>query len=311
MKLTVWGCRGSFPAPGRSTVRYGGNSTCFEVRNDAGELLIFDAGSGIRELGRALLPNMPLDGHLLISHTHWDHIMGYPFFAPLHVPGNRLQIMGPPHFDHSFREVMGGPMEYSYFPVRMEQLRADVTYEDMNTGHYDLGQYRVKTRPTNHPVFCLAFRVEADGQVLVYGGDHEPYDDHVWRDREPSDHRERAERDRFLSFVEEQNTAVIDFMRDADLVILDGTYTAVEYPARKGWGHSTMDWCIEASIQAHVRRLLITHHEPTRTDDELDELLAGFRADLRRRGERLEVGFATESETINLSAGQAGLAESA
>lgn len=298
MELTVWGCRGSLPTPGLNTVVYGGHTTCFEVRNDRGESLILDAGTGIKELGHTLLTGPPVDSHLLISHTHWDHIMGYPFFAPLFIRGNRMRVLGPPHFNHSFEEVMHRQMEFSYFPVRMQELQADLTFTDLHEGRYEFGGFRVTTRPMNHPVFCLGFRIESDGQTIVYGGDHEPYYENVYLGRRPANDRERIEKSNLESFVDEQNVAVIEFMRDADLLVMDGTYTADEYHQKVGWGHGSMQSCIETALTANAQRLIITHHEPTRTDEQLEELASGLRREIHERGEQLEIDFAREGTTV-------------
>ena len=312
MKVRIWGCRGSLPTPGKATVRYGGNTSCYEVQDDHDDLLILDAGTGIRELGQSLLPQMPVNANLLISHTHWDHIMGYPFFVPLFVPGNVVNIYGPPHFDHSFEYVMSKQMDYSFFPVRMDELTATLKFHDMKEGQYGIGHFKITARNMNHPVLCLGYRIESDGQIFVYTGDTEPYHDTVFGDREPTTEEEEIEKQELLEYVESQNAAMIDFLRDADLVVYDGTYTEEEYTQKRGWGHSSMEHCIAACDQANVKQLLITHHEPTRTDDQLDKLEAKFRADLAARGQRLDARLAREGHAVDLAvAGQSDVQSAA
>jgi len=301
MKITVWGCRGSIPAPGPDTVRYGGNTSCYEVRSEAGDLLILDAGSGLRELGLSLGGRLPQSAAMVVSHTHWDHIMGYPFFGPLYMPGNKLQVLGAPHFDAPFRELMGRQMHYAYFPVRMDDLSADQHFEDIKEGEHQVGKFKVTTRYMNHPVTCLGFRIEIDGRVLVYTGDHEPYYDIVYRNREPADEAERKEKAQLDAFATRQNEAVFDFIRGADLLICDGMFTAAEYEQFVGWGHSAMEYWIETALAAKVDRLVVSHHSPTRTDAQIDKLLNRFRSDLRARRERMHLSFAMEGQTIDLA----------
>ena len=300
MKVKIWGCRGSLPTPGPKTVKYGGNTTCYELRSESGELLIIDAGSGIRELGLALLSELPVRSHIVISHTHWDHIMGYPFFTPLYIPGNSFDIYGPIHFNYSFEDVMKKQMDYTFFPVRMEELAAELQFHDIKEGEHQIGPFDVQVQYMNHPVLCLGFRIQVDGKTFVFTGDTEPYFDTVYGDREPQNEEEREEKEELDAFVQSQNQRVIEFLRDADLVIYDGAYTLEEYPPKKGWGHSPMEHCIETSLKANVKKLIITHHDPTRTDDQLDELLPPFLADLKSQGSSMELEFAVEGQTHQL-----------
>ena len=301
MKITVWGCRGSIPAPGPDTVRYGGNTSCYELRSDNGELLILDAGSGLRELGLSLGGKLPQSAHLLVSHTHWDHIMGYPFFSPLYMRGNKLHVMGAPHYDAPFRELMGRQMHYAYFPVRMDDLAADQEFENLREGEHQVGKFKVITRYMNHPVTCLGFRIEVDGRSVVYPGDHEPYYDIVYRQREPANDAERQHKAELEAFAAQQNQAVFEFVRDADLLICDGMFTSAEYEAHVGWGHSAMEYWVETALAANVKRLMISHHDPCRTDAQIDKLLAHFRADLRSRGEKMNLSFAMEGRSLDLA----------
>lgn len=296
MFVKVWGCRGSLPTPGPTTVRYGGNTSCYEVRSADNQLLILDAGTGLRELGMTLMNELPLEAHMLFSHTHWDHIMGYPFCVPIFIPGNTFHLHGPTHFNNSFEEVMTKSMDYTFFPVRMQELAANLNFDDMKEGNYEIGPFKVEVKYMNHPILCLGFKISCDDKTIVYTGDTEPYYDTVYGDTEPADEEEAIEKAELEEFVAMQNEGMVEFLRGADLVIYDCTYTAEEYPAKKGWGHTSMEQAIAVCQKADVGQLLMSHHEPTRTDDQLDELLVTLREENRASGSSLQIDFATEKE---------------
>ncbi len=286
MRLTFWGTRGSLAKPGPETVRYGGNTSCVQIESDSGTLVLLDCGTGAHALGRHLVTRsaQPLRGHLLISHTHWDHIQGMPFFAPLFLAGNTWDIYGPKGFRDSLRESLSGQMQYDYFPVTLDALDADVRYHSLVEGSFVIGDIRVRARYLNHPALTLGYRLEVDGVQVVYSCDHEPH--------------ARALADG-PGAVTGQDLAHAEFLRDADLVIHDAQYTAAEYPARIGWGHSTMEYACHLCQQAGVKRLALTHHDPNRTDDQLDDVLASLQAKL---GEcpGIEVFAAREGQTLDL-----------
>src|ERR671936_5848 len=177
MRIRFWGTRGSLAKPGPTTLRYGGNTSCVEVRTADGTLVVLDCGTGAHGLGQALLAagERPLRGHLLITHTHWDHIQGIPFFAPLFVPGNEWDIYGPKGLGQSLRENLAGQMQYTYFPVPLAQCRAKIRYHDLVEGTFDIQDIKVSTHYLNHPALTLGYRLEVDGVAVVYACDHEPY----------------------------------------------------------------------------------------------------------------------------------------
>ncbi len=179
MRVTFWGTRGSIAKAGPTTVRYGGNTSCVQVRSDAGTRIVIDCGTGAHGLGQELLAQSdgePVDGHILISHTHWDHIQGLPFFAPLFQPGATWHIYGPSGLENSLGEILAGQMEYSYFPVAIDQLSATVDHHDLVEGAFDIAEVRVETQFLNHPALTLGYRLEVDGATVVYASDHEPHD---------------------------------------------------------------------------------------------------------------------------------------
>lgn len=300
MQVTFWGTRGSISKPGPTTLRYGGNTSCVDVRSDAGTRIVIDCGTGAHGLGQHLLASAdgtPVDGHLLISHTHWDHIQGIPFFAPLFVPGNTWNIYGPRGLSNSIRDTLAGQMEYSYFPVTTEQMGADVEYHDLVEGVFDVGDVRVTTQYLNHPALSLAYRLEADGASIVYASDHEPH------------HRALADGGDLSSSAADLHHAA--FFEGADLLIHDAQYVAAEYPERVGWGHSTLEYVVEAARHAGVASLALYHHDPARDDESIDALVAGARSRAVAVGFAGEVFAAAEGLSIEVgsTAGQSGSAE--
>lgn len=268
MNIKVWGCRGSISVPGPQTVKYGGNTTCYEIKSDSGERLIIDAGTGIRELGNSILGEMPIDAHLVFSHTHYDHVIGYPFFVPFFVPGNQFKIYGPALFNKSFRSVMTDLLSYSFFPVRLDEMAATMKFYDMKEETVEMGPFSVQAVYANHPVTTMAYRITCDGKSIIFTGDTEPYFNHLdgEEDVDPDDYEEVSD------IIEEQNMKWVSFLKDADLVLYDAQYTEEEYPKFKGWGHTAMNVAVENCLNAGVKKLLMTHHEPRRGDAEIDAL---------------------------------------
>lgn len=286
MRVRFWGTRGSLPRPGTTTLRHGGNTSCVEIRTGDGTLIVLDCGTGAYGLGQQLLSEMPITGHLLITHTHWDHIQGFPFFAPLFVPGNAWHMYAPRGLGGKLEETLAGQMEYSYFPVTLDALNAALHYEDLTEGEAQVGGARVVVRFLNHPAPTLGYRVEAGGVSVAYITDHEPYSQHVHEVTGLPVHREDQRH--------------IEFLKDADLIIHDSQYTAEEYTQKVGWGHTPMESSIEFAVTANAKRLALYHHDPLRTDDDLDRLVAQFRQSLADQGSQLELFAAAEGQVVDL-----------
>jgi phosphoribosyl 1,2-cyclic phosphodiesterase len=267
MKFKFWGVRGSIPSPGPNTVKYGGNTTCIEIRTDGGDLIILDAGTGIHALAQNLLKEMPINAHIFITHTHWDHIQGLPFFIPIFIPGNRISIYGglDPVTHEQINRALTVQLQYSFFPIQEAQLKARINYLTISAGiPVKVGSATVTPIILNHPVLNFGYRIDCDGQSIFFTGDYEMQLNIYQPDDE--DHAQ------FQCYIEEQKKEVLLAMKDVDALIIDSPFTKSEYASKHGWGHGTYDSAIELSRAANAKRLFLTHHEPTRTDAELDKI---------------------------------------
>jgi CheY-like chemotaxis protein/phosphoribosyl 1,2-cyclic phosphodiesterase len=286
MRVHFWGTRGSIATPGASTVEFGGNTLSVEVTTDAGHRLILDCGTGVRLLGLELMKTPgPQRATILLGHTHWDHIQGFPFFAPLFIPGNEFTICAPEGVGASLADVLAGQMEFTYFPVKLDQLPGRIAYRELSEGAHEIEGVRVLTQYLNHPAICLGYRIEADGVSVVYLTDHEPFSETLWRaDAEPG---------RVESILHHGDRRHAEFMRGADLVIHDSQYTPREYLAKKNWGHSTYEYAVQLAAAVGVKQLALIHHDPLHDDEIMLEierqaiaLAAQLAADLRVFGAR-------------------------
>ena len=269
MKVRFWGVRGSIPSPGPHTIRHGGNTTCIEIRSDAGALIILDAGTGIFPQAQELLKQMPVQANVFITHTHWDHIHGLPFFTPLYIPGNSVRIHG--GYDvvagRGIDQIMEVQLQYSYFPVREAEMKANIEYQTLTIGEpVTVGDATVTPLMLNHPVVDFGYRVDCNGKSVFFTGDHEP-----WLNIYAPEDEGYAE---FQQMVEMQQGQLDRALAGLDVLIADSSYTAAEYPTKIGWGHGTLEGNIDWARRLGVRKLVCTHHEPTRSDDELERVFA-------------------------------------
>ena len=295
MRIRFWGTRGSLAKPGPNTVRYGGNTSCVEVRAPDGTRIVLDCGTGAHELGEALVATgeRPIHGHLLITHTHWDHIQGFPFFAPLFDPGNEWHIYAPQGLGQRLEDTLAGQMAYAYFPVSLVQLGATIHFYELAEGSFDLGSVRVTTRFLNHPGLAMGYRLEARGVSLVYATDHEPHSRYFGEGPEAAGGMQPAH-------PEDQRH--VEFLAGADLLIHDAQYTLEEYPKKVTWGHTPAEWAVDFACAGGVRRLALFHHDPLRTDEAVDRLVEVCRRRVTARGDALEVFAAAEGQVIELTA---------
>ncbi|MBW2145477.1 MAG: MBL fold metallo-hydrolase [Deltaproteobacteria bacterium] len=269
MKVKFWGVRGSVPTPGPTTVRYGGNTTCIEVRA-SGTLIILDAGTGIRELGYTLTDQgTPLHISLLITHTHWDHINGFPFFPPAFVGENVIDVYGTPLKDRTLEQIFSSQMDYSFFPITQTQMDASLNFHDIKETTFLINDIQISTRYMNHPVLNLGYRISHKGKSIFFTGDHEPHYNIKRLQGTENDEDKLANID---AMVNKLNQSIVDFVQDVDLLICDATYTPEEYNSHVGWGHASTDQVLDLAVRAGVKKLVLTHHEPAHSDEKMDKI---------------------------------------
>ena len=284
MVVRFWGVRGSLPAPAHENMRYGGNTSCVEVRSD-NQLLILDGGSGIRALGEELLRTANgkrIEGKLLFSHTHWDHIQGLPFFSPGYSAQNRFQVFSAPGSGWQLQHALENQMSPPHFPVGLREMRGLGGVEELRAESVLFGSLRIRTTRLNHPGGCTGFRIETSGASLGYLPDHEPYTDRPNESDRPTAARRK----------------LVEFIRDLDVLILDTQYTATEYAQRVGWGHGCLSSSVRLAIEANVSRLILFHHDPSHDDEQMDEMAKAGRS--LAAGSTLIVDAASENAAFTV-----------
>ena len=279
-QIRFWGVRGSVPSPGPDTVRYGGNTTCVEVRS-GNDLVILDAGTGLRRLGQSLMANKAdsrrLNLNLLITHTHWDHIQGLPFFAPLYEARWRLRIFGYEGARKSLVAALTGQMESTYFPVPFSRLPGNINIQELDKYDFNLGKFQISALRANHPGVCVGYRLITPEGKIAFFPDTEP--------RQGGDDRE-----------------MIEFVRGVDVLILDSQYDSAEYQSHTGWGHGCVADSVRLALQAQVKRLVLFHHDPDHADRKVDALLKQARELVAQAGSKLKVEAAREGHSLKLAA---------
>ncbi|MBI5383931.1 MAG: response regulator [Verrucomicrobia bacterium] len=295
--VRFWGVRGSIPTPGPSTMFYGGNTSCVEVRAD-GEIIIFDAGSGIRALGLQLsqeFKDQPLDLTLLLSHTHWDHIQGFPFFMPAYNPRNRLRILGYEGATQGLFRTLSGQMESPYFPIGLEEIPANIRIEELRDMEFTIGRVKARAWFVNHPGICVGYRLETSAGSIAYVPDMEPF--HRLRSQpNPNDTSVRAS----VEFAMHEDRKLAEFIDGADLLIMDSQYDEAEYQSHIGWGHACVDDVANLAVLARVKQLFLFHHDPAHDDEKVSRLVAHARQIVSDQGGDTVVEAAREGLEIKL-----------
>lgn len=299
-KVRFWGVRGSLPTPGPTTVGTGGNTSCVEFRC-GDQIIILDAGTGIRALGTSLAKEFKgRDLHItiLITHTHWDHIQGFPFFGPAYSPTNKLRILGYESAVGGLRTALFEQMETAYFPISLSQMAGRVVFEELEDMKFQIGPVAVQSVFSNHPGICLAYRLTTPGGVVVYMCDHEVY----LRQERLTQERAGTPNPAALEFARREDEKIAKFIGAADVLICDSQYDEEEYPSRLGWGHTCMDDTVALALSSGVKRLCLFHHDPDHDDTKIESMVARAKQLVKESGKTLEVDAAREGQEIVLNA---------
>ena len=281
MKITIWGTRGSIPSPGKRTAIYGGNTPCIQVVFSDGTDVIIDGGTGIRELGnRMLAEKRKADAFLVFSHYHWDHIQGLPFFTPSFIKGNKIRVCGVPGPAAHVQTVLARQMEQPFFPVPIDIMYPMLDFFDLPPGKLELGTGAITYIRTNHPDHCIAMRFSEAGRSFVYFTDNELFPPYA-----PL--TPRAE--------------MVKFIREADVLLHDSQFTKAELPSKLGWGHSSNIDSVDFAIEGGVRKLLLYHHDPARSDEQVAAMGDEAKAHAAATGSTLEVEACVEGSEVVLT----------
>ena len=281
MNVKFWGTRGSIAVPGKDTTIYGGNTTCLEITLESGRNVIIDAGTGIRALGeRMSAEGKKVDIYLLITHIHWDHVLGFPFFAPIYDPATRISIDGFPTCIKGLRHTFDNRMGDGFFPVKFDDLRAEICYLDiLSHGPLTIDSTVIESIPLQHPQGGFGFRFREGKKTLVFITDNE-LTENAWSGRHPVDY--------------------VRFCKDADILIHDAQYTPDEIKERRGWGHSDYMAALNLALEAHVKRLILFHHDPSRKDQEITTIKAKCEELARKKDSAITVKAAQERSELSL-----------
>ncbi|PWU09343.1 MAG: MBL fold metallo-hydrolase [Verrucomicrobia bacterium] len=293
-RIKFWGVRGSIPTPGPTTVFYGGNTSCIEVR--AGDqIIILDAGTGLRGLGRELVSEFdgePLQITLLLTHTHWDHIQGLPFFLPVYKPENRLRILGYKGARLGLHNILTGQMESPFFPIGLRKVPANVTIKELKEYEFDIGDVRVRACRANHPGNCVGYRLFTRGGSVAFFPDNE------LREKRGLLLRGTGGKAPMRASVSVEQMA--EFLRGTDALIMDTQYDLPEYKIHAGWGHGCLDDVVAMAMKAQVKWLFLFHHDPDHDDTKIKGMISHARKLVKKAGAGLQVEAAREGLTVEL-----------
>ena len=275
MLIRCWGSRGSVAVSGREYIKYGGDTTCVEVVGRSGDLIIIDAGTGIRTLGNRLIKEKRFDINLLLTHAHWDHLSGFPFFAPIYNEECSIKVYGPQPTQASLKAIVSKTMKTPYFPIELEDIHAEITFLGMGNRGYSIGSVKITSIPLSHPNEGAGYRLDESGKSFVFLTDNE------LTHRHPTG----------LDYGE-----YVKFAKGADLLFHDAEYKREEYGRTEGWGHSVYLDTVNFAFDSEVKALGLFHHNQDRTDDEIDEMVEVCRGLVAEKGSRMEV-FAVATGT--------------
>jgi len=301
MQITFWGVRGSYPVPGAATVRYGGQTSCVEVRSASGDCVIVDAGTGMRQLGNKLAREaggQPGLYHVLLSHVHWDHIQGLPFFSPAYIPGTRISVYALLTAANELDQVIGGITRHEFFPMPLEAVPAQFDFHQVEPGvDFVIGAFHVTPIALNHPFGSVGYRIDGDGSSVAYVADTAPFDQVLHKQHFLSGPEPLSEDDKLA--LTAMRDALLARLRGVDTVIYDTHFLPEEYARFPHYGHSTPDQALEMCAQAGVKRLVLYHHAPSHTDDQMDQVAANYLA----MGAKIGIEVLTSFEGMSLPIG--------
>ena len=279
MKIKIWGCRGTIPSPGEHTLKYGGNTTCVEIRDEGGFRTVIDAGSGLRLLGKQIIKDKCKEICLMITHAHWDHLMGFPFFTPAYIDGFKINLCGVAAAKDYLSKILPRQLEAPYFPVDFSQLKAEFHFCVNTPGKKLCHRLKIDSIELSHPNGGYGYKFVEDGKTFVFLTDNELSDKH-------------SQSKTYQQYV--------DFCKNSDLLLHDAQYTNEEYKKTKGWGHSTYDMAVSLAKDANVKSLGLIHHDPDRTDEQLDKIVNELKLKLQNDKSKLNLFAAYEQMEIQL-----------
>ena len=279
MKIRCWGSRGSIAVSGKQYLKYGGDTSCTEIITNAGDLIIIDAGTGIRALGNKLVQEKRLKINLLLTHAHWDHLSGFPFFSPIYLKESVIKVYGPQPTQNSLKSIVSKTMSSPYFPIELEDINADISFLGMGTKSYSIGSVKITTIPLSHPNEGAGYRLDEDGKSFIF-----------LTDNELSYHHPTG-----LDYED-----YVKFAKDADIMFHDAEFKKAEYEKTRGWGHSVYLDTLRLALDAGGKNLGLFHHNQDRTDDEVDAIEKECREIIAGKGSRMKCFAVAQGMEIEL-----------